>query len=249
MFMRLCRLIEDVSREGVAFSLNEDSQKGLMVVPKPLLRHDIDFSLYALEDLAKLESDLGQEAIYLFRPDSRTYNLFSLESMNLVKKIQDMGHKIGLHIDRRSISDVNSFDGFVESIKERFHTQVGVSMNFVSWHRPFEEDLGGPETIFGMNSLYSESRWNKSNYISDSAGSWNQEKEGKLFMFCASREYFHLLIHPEWWINDSPSGSFSESMSKQFCDSIYALKSELRTFDELNIANRTFANITDLKNL
>jgi hypothetical protein len=247
--MRLCRLIEDLSREGVDFSLKKDSQHGLTMVPKPLLRHDIDFSLYALDDLAKLESDLGQEAIYLFRPDSRTYNLFSLESMNLVKRIQDLGHKIGLHIDRRSISDAKPFDDFIQSIRERFHSQVGVSMNFVSWHRPFEADLAGPETIFGMNSLYSKSRWSKSNYISDSAGSWNQEKELKLFMFCASSEYFHLLIHPEWWINDSPSDSFSESMAKQFCDSIYALKSELRTFDELKIADRIYEKITDLKNL
>jgi hypothetical protein len=249
MFMRLCRLIKDVSREGVTFSLTEESQEGSTVLPKPLLRHDIDFSLYALEDLAKLESDLGQEAIYLFRPDSRTYNLFSLESMILVKKIQDLGHKIGLHIDRRGISDANSFDDFVQSIRERFQTQVGVSMNFVSWHRPFKEDLSGPETIFGMNSLYAGSRWNKSNYISDSAGSWNQEKELKLFMHCASSQYFQLLIHPEWWIDDSPSASFSESISKQFCDNVYALKSELRTFDEFNITDKIFANITDLNNL
>jgi len=247
MFTKLCRLIEDVSRQGVTFSFNEDSQQGLIVPLKPTLRHDIDFSLFGLQNLAELEADLGQQAIYLFRPDCHTYNLFSSESMNLIKKIQDLGHKIGLHIDRRAISDVSSFDGFVQAVRDRFQTQVGVSMNYVSWHRPFEEDLAGPETINKMISLYSHSRWNKSSYISDSAGSWDQEKELKLLTLCASNDYFQLLIHPEWWIDESPSDSFSMSMSHQFFHSISALKSELRTFDQLDIGNRILSKFIDSK--
>lgn len=249
MFTKLYQLLEDVSRQGVSFSLSEDSQQGLIIAPKPTLRHDIDFSLFGLLNLARLETHLGQQAIYLFRPDCQTYNLFSSDSMSLVKKIQDLGHKIGLHIDRRAISDVNSFDGFVQAVRDRFQSQVGVSMNYVSWHRPFEEDLAGSETINGMNSLYSHSRWNKSNYISDSAGSWDQGKELKLFAFCASNEYFQLLIHPEWWIDESPSESFSISMSEQFCHCISELKSELRTFDEFDLGNSILAKVTDSRSL
>ena len=248
MFTKLYRLLEDVSHHGVTFDLMEDSQQG-SIVPNPILRHDIDFSLFGLVNLASLESALGQKAIYLFRPDSQTYNLFSADSMILVRKIQDLGHRIGLHIDRRAISDMNSFDSFVQAVRDRFQTQVGVSIDYVSWHRPFEEDLAGPEKVNEMISLYSHSRWNKSTYISDSAGSWDQGKELKLFSLCASNEYFQLLIHPEWWIDESPSESFSISLSKQFCHSISALKSELRTFDEFDIGNRILAKFTDLKSL
>jgi hypothetical protein len=249
MFTRLCQILEYISREGVTFGFVENSHQSLNSGPNPILRHDIDFSLHGLDTLAKIESDLDHKAIYLFRPDALTYNLFSQECMNLVGRIQELGHKIGLHIDRRTILNPTSFDGFMQSVRERFSAEAGVSMDFVSWHRPHELDLGGPDLIFGMKSLYSESLWNKSVYISDSAGSWNHEKEHKLFQHCASKSNFQILIHPEWWINESAAESFSKSMSCQFTKNIYSLESELRTFGEFEIAEKIFLDITDLNNL
>lgn len=249
MFTRLCQILEYFSREGVNFGFVENSNLNLTGGSNPILRHDIDFSLQGLDTLAKLESELDHKAIYLFRPDALTYNLFSQECMSLVSGIQELGHKIGLHIDRRSILNPTSFDGFIQAIRERFSAEAGVSMDFVSWHRPHEQDLGGPDSIFGMKSLYSESLWDKSVYISDSAGSWNHEKEHKLFQYCVSRSNFQVLIHPEWWMSENAAESFSKSMSSQLTKNIYSLESELRTFGELEIAEKIFLNITDLNNL
>jgi hypothetical protein len=102
VFTRYKALLEKISHFETLFSTPARISGKANLPEKPLLRHDIDFSIFGLEAMGKLENDYGHQAIYLFRPDARSYNLESAETYRVMKSLQTMGHEIGLHIDRRS---------------------------------------------------------------------------------------------------------------------------------------------------
>lgn len=64
-----------------------------------LWRHDIDFSVHRALSLAKLEKNLEVKATYFIQLGSNFYNIFEKETKNLIMKIIDFGHDIGLHFD------------------------------------------------------------------------------------------------------------------------------------------------------
>jgi hypothetical protein len=201
----------------------------------PLLRHDVDFSIFGLEAMGKLEYEFGHKAIYLFRPDARSYNLESAETFRVIKSLQSMGHEIGLHIDRRShfalANDQASSMKYFDYVNSKLQNDI----RFLSWHRPLESDLGNSELFYGLESLYSNHYWNREIYLSDSAGNWDSTKESKLASFLSDKLYFQLLIHPEWWHGTDAVSGFARSYSLQLKEDIKDLRNQIRTFDDLNL--------------
>ena len=62
-----------------------------------ILRHDIDMSLEAALSIAITEGELGVKAHYFVLLRTEMYNLFSEKSLEILNKIIDLGHNIGLH--------------------------------------------------------------------------------------------------------------------------------------------------------
>ena len=62
-----------------------------------VLRHDIEFSIDRAYELAKIENELGVSSTYTVQVRNNTYNALSEKNIELVKKIKDLGHHIGLH--------------------------------------------------------------------------------------------------------------------------------------------------------
>ena len=62
-----------------------------------VLRHDIEFSVDRAYKLAKLENKLGVTSTYTVQLRNNTYNALSEKNIELIKKIKDLGHHIGLH--------------------------------------------------------------------------------------------------------------------------------------------------------
>jgi hypothetical protein len=64
------------------------------------IRHDVEFSTLRALKMAKIENkELGVRANYFFHVKSNSYNLLSNKNIELVKQIQKLGHKIGLHFN------------------------------------------------------------------------------------------------------------------------------------------------------
>ena len=65
-----------------------------------ILRHDVEFSIEKAYELAKIEHDILKiNTSYFFQIRNYTYNPLAFKSIELIKKIHDMGHKIGLHVN------------------------------------------------------------------------------------------------------------------------------------------------------
>lgn len=188
--------------------------------------------------MGKLENDYGHRAIYLFRPDARSYNLESAETFRIIKSLQSMGHEIGLHIDRRSHIATTINQESIVSYFDYISSKLQLNLNFLSWHRPLEVDLGNSDPFCGLESLYSKRYWNREIYLSDSAGDWGSQKEDKLYSFLRNTGYFQLLIHPEWWLDADAVSGFAYSYSSQLRSDIDDLGNQIRTFADLDLKQR-----------
>ena len=62
-----------------------------------IIRHDVEFILERAYDLAILENEIGISSTYFFQLRNNCYNVFSEKNIDMVRKIHNMGHKIGLH--------------------------------------------------------------------------------------------------------------------------------------------------------
>jgi hypothetical protein len=143
------------------------------------LRHDVDLSLEAALEMARLEHELGVRATYFLMTDSGFYNLESHVGVYAQRQLRQWGHAVGLHavypraeLDRR-------FD------------------KVVAWHNPDPQYMSVP--IVGAVNVMEKPYFTPGHYRSDSNQHWREgcpHEELAAGMF----EWLQLLVHPEIWV-------------------------------------------------
>lgn len=166
-----------------------------------ILRHDVDMSLEKSVEMAEVENRLGVESTYFILLTSDFYNIASLKSQRLIRKIQDLGHNVGLHFDEVRYGDITDY----EQIKEYIGREIEITesllqskIDVVSMHRPSRQildmDLELPNNV--INS-YSEEYFKNFKYISDSRRCW---RENVLDVIKEQKEdRLHILTHAIWY--------------------------------------------------
>jgi len=143
------------------------------------LRHDVDLSLEAALEMARLEHELGVRATYFLMTESGFYNLDSHVGKYAQRQLRQWGHAVGLHavypraeLDRR-------FD------------------KVIAWHNPDPEYMSQP--IGGAVNVMEEPYFTPGHYRSDSNRQWREGcpddelRDGRF-------EWLQLLVHPEIWV-------------------------------------------------
>ena len=160
--------------------------------PRPgdlLLRHDVDLSLEAAVELARLEHEQGAQATYFLMTESVFYNLDSQLGRDTLSALRDLGHAVGLHaVYPRAVHD------------ERFDAVV-------AWHNPDPEYVSEP--VDGLVNVMEPPWFTPGKYRSDSNQHWRDgcpHDELRAGAF----EWLQLLVHPEIWVY--PGATMGESM-------------------------------------
>lgn len=85
-----------------------------------ILRHDVDFSLEKALEMAEIEKKEEVQSTYFILLSTNFYNIFSKESCDIIKKIQSLGHNIGLHFDEKKydITDKESMEFYITKEKK-----------------------------------------------------------------------------------------------------------------------------------
>jgi methionyl-tRNA formyltransferase len=180
-----------------------------------LWRHDVDFSVHNALKLAQIENELNIQSTYFFMLGSWFYDIRDREILNLIQKIHEQGHHIGLHYDFEYLprEEGESFDSFLPSLdyqKKEMEYILQIPIKAFSFHNPTCVDsllfthLTQNHTILGMVNSYSQKIQKKFKYCSDSNGLWRFEK---LIDVIDATKYphLHILTHPEWWTKYSLS--------------------------------------------
>jgi hypothetical protein len=154
-----------------------------------LLRHDVDLSLEAALELARLEHERSAHATYFLMTESVFYNLDSQQGRETTRELRSLGHAVGLHAVYPRASRDDRFDAVV------------------AWHNPDPEYVHEPVSSF-VNVM--QPPWfTKGKYRSDSNQHWREgcphEELG-----AGAFEWLQLLTHPEIWVYEG--GTMRETM-------------------------------------
>ena len=171
-----------------------------------VLRHDIDLSLEHAVNLATLEAEEGVQASYYVLACSEFYNLLTPSSRAALKRLVELGHEVGLHLDA-SIS--NEQNGDLESIAtlecHLIESVLGEPVRSISFHRPAKQYLDNADNLAGRLHAYQPRFFSDIDYCADSTGCWKyghpldreSVKQGKPIQ---------LVTHPIWWgLDPTPS--------------------------------------------
>lgn len=186
-------LLEELLKNHIPINYTQLEQNDK---PAFLLRHDIDYGLEFLGDIPVIEHELNISATYFLQTSSMFYNVFSEQQVALIRQLQELNHRIGLHTDstaRVPKAEINNFIAQEISLLSHIVPQIDA----VSFHQPPGYIVNNEVKINYINT-YDRQDMKGFVYISDSSGRWaigdplDFLKKNKLLSF-------QILVHPIAW--------------------------------------------------
>jgi len=182
-----------------------------------ILRHDVDFSLEMALMMAEREAGLGVKATYFVLLRTEFYNLLSSQGLTMLKKIQQAGHRIGLHFDAALYEDSPSvIDTAAERECKIVESALEGPIDLISFHRPARELIAQQEYIGGRINAYGPKFVKDMGYCSDSRGAWHYGPPLENEAIRDGRA-LQLLVHPIWWQETilSPAGQLARFLEER----------------------------------
>jgi len=160
-----------------------------------LIRHDVDISPWAALTMAELEHEEGVGTTYYFRLHAPYYNLLGEGMAEIVLRIAELGHEVGLHYEPGYFLDrgLDPVEGTRRDIRV-FEDLVGFRTRTIAQHQPAQ----GPvldEISPDHACAYQPELVREMPYFGDSGFHW---REGCV---CTKLDLpqLHTLIHPHSW--------------------------------------------------
>lgn len=180
---------------------------------KIILRHDVNFDLNKALNLAKIEKSINIKSTYFFLLSNKNYNIFNHSNLKIIKKIESLGHKIGLHFDFDNYPNSTNDETltFLKNEIKCINFLLNTKIKYLSIHRPsmfFLKNFKNKKKIFGLvNTYYKGFTTGKFKYLSDSNGSWREGDPISFFNNNKIKLSYQILTHPFWW-NKYPKNQF-----------------------------------------
>jgi len=166
-----------------------------------ILRHDVDFSLEKALQFAKIENENNVKSTYFVLLSTNFYNVFSKESGDILKEIQNLGHDIGLHFDEKKyeITNIDTLQYYILKESKVLEEAIENKIESVSMHRPSKWILDNDIKLDGIINSYSNYFFKEFKYLSDSRMFWRE----KVLEIVEKANYdkLHILTHPFWYDN------------------------------------------------
>jgi hypothetical protein len=172
-----------------------------------LLRHDVDLSLSRAVEMAEAEAAIGVTSSYFVLLNTEMYNAHSASGRRALRRLTDLGHRIGLHLDHNGVADgdLAALDGVAKRECEALEDLVGSAVRAITFHRPAKWLLGLSVDIAGRRQGYHPRFFGPDRYCSDSEGRFRFHvplehpavKDGRAL---------HLATHPIWWCASNQEG-------------------------------------------
>ena len=179
---------------------NKDGVDG----PTIINRHDIDFSVQRALSMAVIEESLGIRSVYFVNPHSEFYNPLERSLADILSKMRDLGHDIGLHFDSHywGVTNANALDRYLSIDRDILENALGIEVTSFSFHNttPFTMSCDADEYA-GLANAYARSLFDRYKYCSDSNGYWRYDRMPSL-IGSRAHPHLYLLTHPVWWTNE-----------------------------------------------
>lgn len=165
-----------------------------------VLRHDIDTSLPQAVRLAELEAEEGVRSTWFVLLRTDFYNVFSKSGLEALRRIQSLGHEVGLHFDEASYVPALGPDELVQNIIKEcglLSALLETEVSSVSMHRPSKATLEADYTIPGVVNSYGKTFFRDFKYLSDSRRRWREPVLD--IIRSGEHDRLHILTHAFWY--------------------------------------------------
>ena len=195
-YAEIVKLAKDM---GFQFILHRDefveSRKDI------IWRHDVEFSPDIALKMAEIENELGVQASYFFQIHSEFYNTLERYVSDLLYKIRDLGHHIGLHYDSHyyNVNDEEKLERTLSIDRAYFEQVFDIKLDTFSFHETTPFILGCQKEMYGgMLNVYSKKIKDNYQYCADSTGFWRYEILDEVLRDERVR-HLHVLTHDAMW--------------------------------------------------
>jgi len=175
-----------------------------------ILRHDVDFNFESAYQMANFENHNGISATYFFRIHAAGYNLFSVQNIQKLHEMKDMGHEIGLHVDHGLEFYLSDELSNAQFQVDAFEKLTGITVKGFSSHEPAR--YGGVavaseilKTTKCLYHAYEDRFFSEIKYLSDSTKRWREEPFDH---YVDVLPRLQVLIHPIWWHMNIPQEGY-----------------------------------------
>ena len=213
----------------------------LTIIPNKfcVLRHDIEFSIDRAYKLAKIEKELGVVSTYTVQVRNNTYNALSEKNIDLISKIKELGHHIGLHQNPPSSMKLDTLKDYIMRDINILEDCYGFEIDRFAFHRPKKEYLNCYIELDNKINCYDKKFFhffeNKPEsleilYLADSNHKW---KYGYPLDFNFSKiNKLQLLTHPFSWSNSGGDnyGNFVTLIRERNDELVNSMNTETNTF-------------------
>jgi hypothetical protein len=190
-------------RENVCFgeladSSSLDGYSGLFI-----LRHDVDLSIEAALEMARLEAEWGVRATYFLLLSCEHYNLFSEDYSEAPRQLIALGHEVGLHYNVRAMAkrahedllpELEMEAGILSALAKQPVRSIAMHLPSLLGDDPFAE---GSSFVNAYDKRFTRDIA----YFSDSCGAW-RNSAFEAFRTNQIPRRLQLLVHPFFWHQD-----------------------------------------------
>jgi len=206
-----------------------------------ILRHDIEFSIDRAYKLAKIEKELGVTSTYTVQVRNNTYNALSEKNINLISKIRDLGHHIGLHQNPPSSMKLDTLKDYIMRDINILEDSYGFEIGRFAFHRPKKEYLNCYVELENKINCYDKKFFHffeerpeslEILYLADSNHKW---KYGYPLDFDFSKiNKLQLLTHPFSWSKNGGDnyGNFVSLIRERNDELVNSMNTETNTFPQ-----------------
>ena len=206
-----------------------------------VLRHDIEFSIDRAYKLAKIEKELGVVSTYTVQVRNNTYNALSEKNIDLISKIKELGHHIGLHQNPPSSMKLDTLKDYIMRDITILEDCYGFEIDRFAFHRPKKEYLNCYVELDNRINCYDKKFFHffedkpeslEILYLADSNHKW---KYGYPLDFDFSKiNKLQLLTHPfSWSYNGGDNyGNFVTLIRERNDELVNSMNTETNTFPQ-----------------
>lgn len=142
-----------------------------------LLRHDVDLSPRKAVVMARIEAELGLSSSYFFLVTSPLYNVLDGPNRQVIQRIVDLGHRVGLHFNShqywRSEPKMTALHERIEENRAALTIPAPETTRAVSFHCP--PDWALDRDLPGITSTYAPRVFSEITYAADSGQRWRDQ--------------------------------------------------------------------------
>lgn len=164
--------------------------------------HDLDYEDVNAIAMAMIERNHDIHAKYFIRLHGK-YNALSYNNMERYKRIEKLGHELGLHFEPE-LFEIGQARKEIKFLSDT----LGLPIKYVSFHEPSRTGIkidkipGMPHIrIYAWSSPYYEGKI----YISDSGGRW---RDGCMCQHINKHKKLIILTHPCWWYHSKTAENY-----------------------------------------